>query len=214
MQTITAAKIDDQLSALATALVGLDAEAERLSLGAVSGDKKAVDALATVHAKIIQASTDRTVLTQARAAAAKVEAAAVDTKAEADRAAAMKQAQAHAGKIRMAAQRIDALADEFRALLTALGDDERSIRAALRKAGAAPADGRVGQKGIVRPRRDVQITQGADASACSHRQSAALRQAQMSHAGSMGPISSRSSIGYQVVVTSASGTSCAISFGP
>lgn len=148
MQTVTPAQIDGQLAALATALVDLDAEAERLSLGAVSGDKKAIEALATVHAKIAQASTDRTVLSQARAAAAKLENAATDAAGEAERATAMKQAQAHAGKIVSKAGRADALVDEFRKLLAALGEDERSIWAALRKAGEAPVDGRVGQKGI------------------------------------------------------------------
>ena len=67
----------------------------------MSGDKEAVDALATVHAKFAQASTDRTVLAAARAAAAKLESAVDDADTEAKRAATMKQAVELSGKFRL-----------------------------------------------------------------------------------------------------------------
>jgi len=145
---ITSAQISDQIAALDRAMIEFEAEAERLSLGAVSGNPQAIDALATVHGKIAQAATDRTVLISARAAASKIENASKAADADAERAAAMEQARDNAGKILAAARRVDAIAGEFRALLMKLTNGERAIWAALRKAGQTPGGGIIGQQGI------------------------------------------------------------------
>lgn len=147
-QFATTEHIDGQLAALENALADFEAEAERLSLGAVSGDKKSVDALATVHAKIAQASTDRSVLTSARAAAAKIENAATDAEAQAERAAAMKQAREIAGQIQRAAKRVDQLVEEFRAIVIDLPALEQSLHAKLRQAGQPANDGIIGRRGM------------------------------------------------------------------
>lgn len=148
MQVATTEQIDGQLAALEIALADFEAEIEHLSLRAVSGDKGSVDALATIHGKITQASHDRAVLTSARAAAAKIENAATDADAQAERDAAMVQAREIAGQIQRAAKRVDQLVEEFRSIVIDLPALEQSLHAKLRQAGQPANDGIIGRRGM------------------------------------------------------------------
>jgi len=150
IEAMSSAQIDARISAAREYLASLDADAKRLSLPAVSGDKTASDKLADVHRSIAQATADLATLNNALGAARRKEQEA-DAKADAERRGRhMSEARAHAAELVKIGRRADELVDAFDALLVDLEKAERDVWSALREAGVRPKTGIVGRAGLAR----------------------------------------------------------------
>ena len=141
--------LDARLAQLSDTLAATEAEVDALSLPAATGDADAVEKLARATATITQLKADREILDRARAASAKQAASQADTEAEAARQAAKDRATGHATRIYRMAERIDALAEEYRQIVAEMPQVEHQLWQALREAECAVSDGVVGRKNLV-----------------------------------------------------------------
>lgn len=141
MKTASTEHINEQIGALDSALFELECEAERLSLGAVSGHVEDIEALASVQSRISQATNDRAILERARKHAAKREMEAIEAKAAVERSRQFAIAQDHAGELLKAARRADDLVQSIRDILEEIQKTEGAAWTALRASGRAPAHG-------------------------------------------------------------------------
>ncbi|GLS30554.1 hypothetical protein SAMN04488498_103130 [Mesorhizobium albiziae] len=148
MQHVTSDYLENQIEAVGGVLADLEKEAQSLAYAAVSGDKRAVDRLAKIKADIERAKADTVVFEQAKVKAEQIEIAEISAEAKAERASAIKQAVALAGKIQQAARRVDEIAAEFRAIISELPIAEHQLWQTLRKAAAVPSDGIIGRKNL------------------------------------------------------------------
>lgn len=149
MDMATSKQIDANLSAVRDLIATLENEARDLSLPAISGDQNAVTSLASLRAKIQQASADLDVLQDAKASALGQEAEAADVDAKNYRARHMAIAQDRSAAIVKLAGRAEELVAEFKDVLTNISTTERQIWNALREASAPPDSGIVGRKNLV-----------------------------------------------------------------
>lgn len=144
---ITSQNIEDQLAALDTHIAEHEAEAKKLALAAVSGDKDAATKLASANAEVKRASADRLVFEQALEAILAKEAEAKDGAQAAERAAALVDAKSHAGDIVKLAAKADDLIAKLRTVLADIDTSERSAHLAVRCSGVSNP-GLVGSNGL------------------------------------------------------------------
>lgn len=147
MATVTPQDIASQIKSLDFRLNGLDAEAQGLALEAVQGSPEAAQRLAEIRREIGRAKADREILVTAKAAAIAKEAEAEDDSEAEERAAALAEAQTHAGNVTKLAMKADRLIADFRALVGEIDAAERSTHLALRRSGVQNP-GFVGSNGL------------------------------------------------------------------
>ncbi|CAB4325013.1 hypothetical protein BCH_00232 [Brucella sp. 191011898] len=134
-KVISSREIAQQLSSLSSHLNGLELEATELALAAVSGNTDAAMRLAEIRKEIERAKGDRDILESAKAAAMAKEVEAEDNNDEAERAAALAEAQTHAGELVKLADDADALIDQFKTLIAKIDVAERAAHLAVRRSG-------------------------------------------------------------------------------
>lgn len=141
--------LDARLAQLSDTLAATEAEVDALSLPAATGDADAVEKLARATATISQLTADREILDRARAASAKQADAASAKRAEAKRQAAKERATGHAERIFRMAERIDAIALEYRGIVAEMSNVEHDLWHALREADCVVSDSVVGRRNLV-----------------------------------------------------------------
>ena len=147
MSAATSSEIRAQLDSLADHLAELENEASSLSYSAVSGDSDAAKRLAEINREISRARVDQQALRRAHAVAVERESNAADATAAAGRAAALNEAQAHAGQISSLAAKADELIAQFAEVAKEIDAAERAAHTALRRAGVSNP-GFVGSNGL------------------------------------------------------------------
>lgn len=148
-KTLSAQDLDDRLASLAEAMAEAEQTVTDLSLPAAGGDASSIEKLAKAHAKVVALTRDRDILLRARSTAVNQADAASQAEAEAARQAAKDRAIGHAKRIFQMANRIDALAEEYRQIVAEMPQVEHQLWQALREAGCAVSDGVVGRKNLV-----------------------------------------------------------------
>jgi hypothetical protein len=144
----TTAQIESQLASARARLATLDADVQRLSLPAVSGDSEAAAALSQVNTAIRQVSADIAVLDRARIEAARQEREAKEADEAAYRARSLAVARDRVADLMRLAGRADEMVAAYKALITEISQTERAVWDAAREAGMSPDGAVIGRKGL------------------------------------------------------------------
>lgn len=148
-KTLSLQDLDDRLTALSDAMNEAEQTVTDLALPAAAGSSDAIEKLAKAQAKIVALSKDRDILQRARSSAANQADVASQAEAEAERQAAKERATGHAERLFHMAQRIDAIALEYRGIVAEMSNVEHDLWHALREADCVVSDSVVGRRNLV-----------------------------------------------------------------